>query len=268
MRLAAATMRLSPTAIAVYATGAAGALALKAFSSGAGAGELRWVLGPTCWLAARLGGMSFIDEGAAGFISHADRLVVGAPCSGVNFLVVCFAALFFSYARWWRRSATKMGWLLASLLLAYAATVITNSVRVVVAARLFQADIYGGVLTPGRAHRLMGALLYCGSLVMVHELVGRVVRRLGDGARASSAIPSAPRFWLPSWLLASPLLWYLAVAVGVPLFQLRADSLDARFAEHLLTVFGVAGTLSAVVVVARTLADRLQSKAPGGASSP
>ena len=79
---------------------------------------------------------------------------------------------------------------------------------------------------------------------------------------------------LPGWLLASPFLWYLAIAIGVPLFRLRADSLDARLAEHLLTVAGVVGLLALVVVVARTLADRIQSKSSwmgtrtGGTPSP
>lgn len=261
---------LPPVLLAlVYLGGAAAAYALKAFFSGAGADDLRWVLAPTCWLAAALGGMSFTDEAGAGFISHGDRLVVGAACSGVNFLIVCFAALFFSYARRWRHPGARAAWLIASGALAYAATIVTNAVRVVVAARLFRADIYEGLLTPGRAHRIMGALLYCGALVVIHGLAGRVL-----AARAAATHPApfsvdaggrARR--LPPWLLASPLTWYLAVALGVPLFRLRADSLDARFAEHLLTVAGAAGMLALAVVVARTLGDRIQSKSSGGAPS-
>lgn len=249
------------SAAPVYAAGALVTYALKSFFSGAAASELRWVLGPTCWLAARLGGMTFLDEGAAGFISHDDRIVVGAACSGVNFLIVCFAALFFGQGHRFGRVAGRPGWLalwlLGSLLLATAATVCTNAVRVVVAARLFRADIYQGWLTPGRAHRIMGALLYCGSLVVVHGVVGRLLRRR---PAVSGRLPSC----LPSWLLASPLVWYLAIAVVVPVFRLRSDSADARLAEHLLTVAGVAGLLALVVVVARTLTDRLRSRAVKG----
>jgi hypothetical protein len=51
-------------------------------------------------------------------------------------------------------------------------------------------------------------------------------------------------------------------------FRLRADSLDARLAEHLLTVVGVAALLAFAVVVARTLADRIRSPAAGGTRSP
>jgi hypothetical protein len=130
-----------------------------------------------------------------------------------------------------------------------------------VAARLFRADIYQGWLTPARAHRIMGALLYCGALVVVHGWVGHLLRR-------SLRLPSTAAGKLPPWLLATPFLWYLAVAVVVPLFRLRSDSLDARLAEHLLTVAGVTGLLALVVVVARTLADRLRSLAAEGTRSP
>jgi exosortase K len=241
--------------LAVYAAGGALAWALKAFASGANASDLRAVLAPTCWLATHLGGMTFTDEGAAGFISHGDHLVVGTACSGVNFLIVCFGALFFSFARRFRTHRARLGWLVASLALAWTATIFTNAVRVVLAARLYQADIYGGWLTPIRLHRLLGVVLYCGALVLIH---GAVARRW--------AAPDGPRSgW--SRVIGSPFAWYLGVAVLVPLVRRAPQGLDARVLEHVVVVAGLVGLAVGVKAVAKRVAVGLQSKAWRGATA-
>ena len=242
--------------LAVYVAGGALAWAFKAFASGADASDLRAVLAPTCWLAAHLGGMTFIDEGPAGFISHADHLVVGTACSGANFLIVCFGALFFSFAhRWsfaqrWRTARARIGWLLAAAALAWLATVATNAVRVVLAARLYQQDIYGALLTPARLHRLLGVVLYCGSLVVVHGLVSRTFQREAT-ARA----------------FGSPTAWYLTIAVLIPLLRRGPRNLDIQMAEHLGVVVGVILMAVGIKAVAKRVAVGLQSRPWRGASA-
>ena len=236
--------------LAVYAAGGAQAWALKAFASGADASDLRAVLAPTCWLAAHLGGMTFTDEGAAGFISHGDHLVVGTACSGANFLIVCFGALFFSFAHRWRTARARIGWLLAAATLAWVATVATNAVRVVLAARLYQQDIYGSLLTPARLHRLLGVVLYCGSLVLIHGLVSRAFQREAT-ARA----------------VGSPIAWYLGIAVLIPLLRRGPRSLDMHLAEHVGVIVGVILIAVGIKVVAKRVAVGLQSKPWRGASA-
>jgi exosortase K len=242
-------------ALAVYAAGAAMALALKTYASHANATDLRVVLAPTCWLAARLGGISFSDEGAAGFISHGEHLVVGTACSGANFFVVCFGALFYSFAQRWRTLGSRIGWLLASLALAWTATVATNAVRVVAAAHLYQADIYGDWLTPSRVHRLLGVLLYCASLVIVH---GAVARWWASAAEKGSRLAR---------LLGSPIAWYLGIAVMVPLVRRAPQGRDVRLAEHVAVILGVILIAVGLKVIAKRLAIGLQSKAWRGASA-
>lgn len=233
--------------LAVYVAAGALAWAFKAFASSADASDLRAVLAPTCWLAAHLGGMTFTDEGAAGFISHGDHLVVGTACSGANFLIVCFGALFFSFAHRWRTIPTRVGWLLAAVALAWLATVATNAVRVVLAARLYQQDIYGGLLTPARLHRLLGVVLYCGSLVVTHGLVSRAFQR----HRSAS-------------VLGSPIAWYLGVAVLIPLLR---KGLDLHLAEHIGVIVGVILIVVGIKAIAKRVAVGIQSKAWRGATA-
>jgi exosortase K len=244
--------------VGLYGAGAIVAYGLKAFYSGANADGLRWVLGPTCWLAARLGGMTFDDEAGAGFISHAQHLVVGPACSGLNFLVACFAALFFSFAHRVGPGPSRAVWLPTSLVIAWVATVATNAVRVTLAAPLYHANIYGDLVTPARAHRLLGTALYCGSLVLVHAAVARRLAR-----RTQPAGPDLAPSW-PLRMLRSPFSFYLGLAIAVPLARRGLHGLDGRLLEHTAmvsaTVLVLAGSFAGLTAIANRLANRLQSR--------
>jgi exosortase K len=243
---AARARALAPTAL-VYAAAGAATYGLKAYFSAANADDLRWLLAPTCWLAGHLGGIAFIEEPGAGFISHAERLVVGPACSGLNFLIICFAALFFSLAHRFEGARRRSGWLLACLALAYVATILTNTTRVVIAARLYHLPASGGFLTPARLHRLMGTVLYCMSLVGVHRVADRCtdVRQPPTSGRAHA-----------SWLL--PLGCYVGLTLIVPLLHRPSLAADARFVEHAAFVVGTLLALAAAGFAAKTAAARLR----------
>lgn len=224
--------------VAVGTVGVGLGAAIKGVYRTAGADALLWILAPSSWLARFLGGVDLRYEEGAGFISHADRLVVGAPCAGLNFLVVAFLTLLLAHLSRFESARAKVGWLLASLALAYAATVVTNGVRIAVSAHLYGADIYRGAVTPERVHRLAGTVIYYGSLLAVYLAVGVALR--AHGRR----------------LL--PLGCYLLVSVGVPLAGRAWAGDPARFVEHLAWVVGTALVLTAVALLPAFLRDRLQ----------
>ena len=219
----------------------AGALGLafgvKAFYSHAGADELLWVLAPSAWLARLVGGVDLVYEPGAGFISHAHRLVVGPACAGVNFLVICFLCLYFSFAH---RVASPPRWFAYSLLISFGGTVVANGLRIFVSAHLWDADIYGGGITPERVHRLAGVAIYYASLLTLYCVVGSRV-----GTRA-------PR--------AAPLLWYLGVSLGVPLAGRLVAGGTAELAGHAAWVAGVALMLTLVAALPTALRNRIHCR--------
>jgi exosortase K len=231
------------TTVLVYAAAGAAAYGLKAYFSTANADDLGWLLAPTCWLAGHLGGIAFTDEPGAGFISHSERLVVGPACSGLNFLIICFAALFFSLAHRFEGARRRAAWLVACLAFAYVATILTNATRVIVAARLYHLPPGSGVFTPARLHRLMGTVLYCVSLAGVHRVADRCTDVSSDG-KAS---------WLP------PLACYVGVTLVVPLLHRPSLAGDARFVEHAAFVVGTLVVLGGAVLAARTASARLNT---------
>ena len=193
------------------------ALALKLAYSRAGADALQWVLAPSCWLA-RLGGVALHHEGGAGYISHADHLVVGPACAGVNFLVSAWLALYFCLQGGVRG---KLRWSVCSLACAYASTVIINGLRISLAAQLYRLDIYGALLTPARAHALLGVLLYCGALLGLCQLAACRIAQLSAATVARRAYAV-----------------YLAVVLGLPILNRAYVREPARFVEHALLTAG------------------------------
>lgn len=247
---------------ALTVAGAAVAYALKAFFSGANADDLAWVLGPTCWVAGALGGITFTHEAGAGYISHDQQLVVGTACSGLNFLIACFATLFFSFVHRPRRTLARAAWLPASLMLAWLATVATNALRVMLAGPLYHAEIYTAFMTPLRVHRLMGTIVYCTSLFVVHALAMRAWKALGSSPRWTTD-GGTKRDWRRSarWLR-SPVVFYLGIALAVPLARRGLHGVDAHVLEHAGTVVGTVILLIGLGAIAKALANRIHWNLP------
>lgn len=208
------------------------AFALKQGYSHAGSEQLSWVLGPSCWLAQHLGGVPLLREVGAGFISHSPRMVVGPACAGVNFLVVCWLALYFSQQARCITRRELFGLAAVSGTAAYLATLATNGMRIALAAQLYAAELPGW-LTPERAHRLLGVVLYCAVLLGLCRLADRV----GASLQLKAAGLRVP-----------PLAIYLAVVLGAPLLRRAYRVHPQQFVEHALF------TVPAAVLVALAFA--------------
>jgi exosortase K len=231
---------LKPSTALAGGAGVAFAAALKAFYGHAGPDQLLWILAPASWLARYAGGVDLAYERGGGFISHTHHLVVGAACAGVNFLVIAFLTLLLGFLPRFGSPARRLAWVPAALGLAYAATVVTNGLRIVLAAHLYELDIYGDVVTPERVHRLAGTVIYYGSLLALYLAVEALVRARGDRPAA--------------WTRLVPLGCYLLVSVAVPLAG-RACSYAGtrRLGEHVASVAGVAVVLTLLAVLPKRL---------------
>jgi exosortase K len=209
-------------------------LGLKAFYSRAGATELLWILAPSAWLARFVGGIDLVYEQGAGFISHTYHLVVGPACAGVNFLVICFLCLYFSFAR---HFSSRMRWLVYSLLIAFGATVAANGLRIFASAHLWEADIYSQWVTPEVMHRLAGTAIYYASLLALYFVVES---RIGVRAHRTA-----------------PLFWYVGVSLGVPLIGRVVEDGTPGFAGHAAWVMAIVLVITMVKVLPSMLRNRI-----------
>jgi len=213
------------------------AFGVKAFYSRAGADELLWVLAPSAWLARFVGGIDLVYEPGAGFISHTHKLVVGSSCAGINFLVIAFLSLYFSFAP---NRSNKSRWLLLSAVLALSATIAANGLRIFVSAHLWNADFYLDWMTREGMHRLAGTTIYYGSLLALYFAVeGWSGARAGRSGRMT------------------PLFWYLGVSLGVPLAGRLLWGSTSGFAGHAVWVTGIALLLTLLLFLPSMLVNRV-----------
>ncbi|MEP6652298.1 MAG: exosortase K [Myxococcales bacterium] len=231
------------------------AAALKAFYSHAGPDRLLWILAPSSWVARYAGGVDLSFESGGGFISHTHHLVVGAPCAGVNFLVIAFLTLFFGFGTRFESMGRRFAWMAAAIALAYGATVVTNGLRIVLATHLYELDIYRGVVTRERLHRLAGTVIYYGSLLALYLAFDAI---LGGNTRQERVLSrrALGRF--------VPLTCYLFVSVGIPLAGRSAAAVvgsdGSHFTEHIASVVGVVVLLTCAALLPVAVAGRWRNR--------
>ena len=98
-----------------YAVGLLAALGLKYYYSIAGADDLGWILTPVARLAGLLGEIHFQWEPHAGFVSHSSEVIIAPACAGINFLIICFSTIYFTFVGGLRGTGVKCAWFGASL---------------------------------------------------------------------------------------------------------------------------------------------------------
>lgn len=235
--MTAAILSSHRSSFALMLAAASAAVGIKAYYSRAGADQLLWILAPSAWLAKFVGGIDLVYEQGAGYISHKHHLVVGPSCAGVNFLVICFLCLYFSFAR---RFDTKTRWFVLSAIIAFAGTVATNGLRIFVSAHLWDATFYRTWMSAEEMHRVAGIAIYYASLLTLYMAVQS---RIGTAAPKSA-----------------PLLWYVGISLGVPLLGRLYAGGGGDFAAHAAWVLAVVILLTFVKALPATLRNRINCR--------
>lgn len=200
--------------------------AIKRHYSTAGVEELTWMLGPTVRLVELLTGLHFGFEAGVGYTNTHQLVSVTAACAGVNFLLIAWTTLLLCGVHTLSRLRLAH-WALCSLGLAYVATLIVNSLRIVLAIHLH------------REHRAEGIAIYLGATCLLYACGTAWLspRAVGRKRRASGNL-TRPGF-LPA--LATPVALYLGVTLVVPALNGAAGS--AAFWEHATVVLVITGAL-------------------------
>ncbi|HKP68914.1 MAG TPA: exosortase K [Pyrinomonadaceae bacterium] len=196
----------------------AAAYGLKYFYSNSSVNDLRWILAPTTFFVELFTGMQFRFESNAGYLSDDRSFLIAQPCSGMNFMIIAFVML--AVGKLWRDRNLNWIYLPIALVMSYVATIVANTVRIVVALELRKYDLgydYDEV------HLVEGIVVYFGFLLLLFV----VSEKLGSHSyRRDRAIPLRR--------IAIPLLIYYGVTLGIPLA--RGAFNETEFWKHALVV--------------------------------
>jgi exosortase K len=197
------------------------AFTLKLHYSTASADRLRWILAPTAVLVEMVSGTAFEFESHAGYISADRRFLIAPACAGVNFLITAFLML--SIRKLWGARSKTSAWAFipAAFAIAYAVTLVANTVRISIALQMqrLPAEISG--LNHDQLHRFEGVFIYFGFLLLLFIISERTSSETAGNL---------------SRQLCFPLLVYYATALGMPLAN-GAYRQGLDFWKHSLFVF-------------------------------
>jgi exosortase K len=222
-----------------YLLGIAAAVGLKYHYSVANAEALLWMLSPVASLVGFFSGIQFQWELYTGFVSLSRGIRIAPACAGINFMIICFSSLFFPLVHRLSGRAVKLSWLWLSLAVAYLATLLTNTARILISIELYGAAIYGEWITPERVHRMAGTAMYLIVLVIVYL----TAERLTSSSPVSGPLTKEKSRRFSPCALVAPLSCYVTVTVLVPLLNGAYGGHGSPSAEHLLPVIGLSLTV-------------------------
>lgn len=227
-----------------YMIGAFTVLLLKLIYSRAGSDELTWILTPTARWVEILSGIAFVYESGTGYVNHSLKYIIASSCSGVQFMIITTAMLYFSFVH---RMKKKGGFLAVSVLISYLLTIFINGLRIILAIYiplyLKELSFYSNYLTPEKLHTLIGTVVYFSSLFLIYHMAGMILLKPDIEAKetghteydqfplSGNAFSSVIRKCIP------PVFWYLAIVLGIPFFNRAYADGGGRFTEYATLIF-------------------------------
>lgn len=207
------------TKLCVLAVVALVAWGLKRHYADAGANDLRWILMPTARLVSVVTGTAFSAVPGEGYFSRERLFLIAKACAGINFMIAAFGMLGIALLHRARSIGAGAAVVAFSLAASYAAAIVVNAVRIVIAMWLAEHPVSLASFSADDVHRLEGIVVYFAGLVLLYDLVQRLDR----------GVTSTRVAW--------PLACYYVVTLAVPLVNGAWRS--EAFAEHALIVLVV-----------------------------
>jgi exosortase K len=210
------------------------AYGLKTYFSQATARELAWILRPTATLVSLTTGINFRMDPELGFVNGGHSLIIAPGCAGGNFMVIALLVVAWAGITTLCTTRKKTTWLLLSPVVAYAATIIINSIRVTLSIWLYRAPIYSGLVTREGIHRIAGVVIYLGGLCLLHLLLERSLNRYQRKLSSRHRYISQKTNLSPS--IRQPIFWYILIVIVVPVLNHSGTPLSPLFVEHCFSV--------------------------------
>lgn len=238
---------MSRTRVAAIAAAFAVVWLIKHHYSQASAEALRWILTPTAWLSSLVLGGDFQLLPDQGYLSREHSILISPACAGVNFLVVAFLSLVLGFGSRFKTPGRALGWLAGSLAVAYATTLLVNTVRIALSVAIAHLAAHALGLTFHSVHRWIGIAVYlAGLLALCLTLQVWLSSRLGSKTQSPRDERANPA---RSTLLLLALACYVLVTLVVPLLGGAAHNPD--YWSHAAPVSVSVGVVIALVFAAR-----------------
>lgn len=133
---------------------------IKLFYRNAGSSSLNFILAPVTKIVETFTGISFYYMPDGGYLSLDGAIEIGAGCAGINFLVILFCTLIFSFIGQFCGTIKKSAVFPVFLIFSYIITIIVNTFRIVTSISISKFNEAWLGLDNVLLHKITGALVY------------------------------------------------------------------------------------------------------------
>lgn len=240
---------------ALYIIGLIIILGIKYIYSKASCAELDFILAPTARWVTLISGIGFTKQVDVGYINHSIRFIIAPSCSGVQFMLITFATLFFPFVHRTNSGRGGVCWLAGSFVLSYPFTVFVNGFRIMLSIYIpvyfDEWNIYANWLTPERLHTIIGTVIYVTSLLAVYQLV-RLVSR--------SKEKTCKLFIKMVYRFVPPMLCYFSIALVIPFLHNARQNDFKKFGEYATLITSVCFAVMFLSCIAYAIREHLRGK--------
>lgn len=215
----------------IYLIGLLIIFGIKYCYSKADCNDLSWILTPTARWVGILGRISFEYHPETGYVSHGLRFIIAPSCSGVQFMIITFATLLYSFAHHIGFRAGRYCWVGLCLGISYLFTVFLNGIRIVLSVYLPYSragQLLRRLLTGEQLHTIIGIIIFVSGLLTIYFITHYVIRKT-TGLPLQDSVGR----WLP------PIFWYFSIVLGIPLLNQAWQKEGPKFMEYALLITAV-----------------------------
>jgi exosortase K len=155
----------------------------KQYYRDATAADLRWILAPTAQLVSWITAADFVHEAGVGYSDLAVGFVIAPPCAGLNFALAAFLALALGALPGMTSARAVAVRLAGAAALAFAATLVVNTLRIALAVGMRRGTIDVSGLDRDQLHHAVGIAVYLGGLCALYA----AARAVAAGRRRALA---------------------------------------------------------------------------------
>lgn len=142
--------------------------------------EWMFFLRPVVYIIQNYTGNEFEYVEAIGFINNNLGISITSKCAGVNFFILCFLMLIFSFINRISNKLNKIILFIVSFIISYVTTIIANTSRIISNIYIIKTGIIKQDRLGGFLHLTLGITVYLTCLIIVYMIFSKYVIKLEE----------------------------------------------------------------------------------------
>lgn len=164
--------------IIFYATALVIVLLLKLFYDKADNNQMLFILKPLSRIVSSFYNTAFSFDASIGFFSKQLGIAINHSCAGINYLLIIFSMLSFSFIHLLKTVRGKMLYFTFLFPISFVLSLLINSFRIIVSIMMQKADFFDEIVSDGVLHNLTGMLVFICFLLIINYVFSTILKKV------------------------------------------------------------------------------------------